>query len=118
MGNAVVHFEVAGKDKAALEQFFTGMFDWSTEPVENMPYSMVSTGDDGIRGGLGEAPEGNPGHTTFYVDVDDVEAYLAKAEGLGGSRVMGPMELPAGGSIGIFADPEGHPVGLFKGPQE
>jgi predicted enzyme related to lactoylglutathione lyase len=49
----------------------------------------------------------------FYVGVDDVEAALAKAESLGGSRVFGPMEVPDGPTIGHFADPEGNVVGLF-----
>ena len=35
-------------------------------------------------------PEGYGGHVTFYIEVPDVEAALAKAEELGGSRIMGP----------------------------
>jgi predicted enzyme related to lactoylglutathione lyase len=27
------------------------------------------------------------------------------------------MELPMGGTIGIFTDPEGNMIGLFKGPE-
>ena len=48
----------------------------------------------GIGGGIGSAPEGYDGHVTFYVEVPDVEAALAKAESLGGSRMMGPDEVP------------------------
>jgi predicted enzyme related to lactoylglutathione lyase len=117
MGNAVVHFEVAGKDKGALESFYTDLFGWKTSPVDGMPYSMVDKEDDGIAGGIGEAPDGTPGHVTFYVSVDDIEAGLAKAEELGGQRQMGPMDLPAGGQIGLFADPEGHTIGLLRAPQ-
>ena len=66
-------------------------------------------------GGVGTAPEGYGGHVTFYVEVPDVEAALAKAESLGGSRMMGPDEVPeAGITIGLFTDPEGHVVGLVK----
>ncbi len=45
--------------------------------------------------------------------MDDVEAGLAKAESLGGTRVMGPMDIPSG-QIGLFSDPEGHVVGLMN----
>jgi uncharacterized protein len=60
-------------------------------------------------------PEGYGGHVTFYVEVPDAEAALAKAEELGGSRVMGPDEVMEGLVIGQFADPEGHVVGVVQG---
>jgi predicted enzyme related to lactoylglutathione lyase len=56
------------------------------------------------------------GHVTFYVEVPDVEEALVKAESLGGTRLMGPDEVPgAGVVIGQFSDPEGHVIGLIKG---
>jgi predicted enzyme related to lactoylglutathione lyase len=53
---------------------------------------------------------------TFYVEVPDVEATLEQAEKLGGRRVMGPSEVQPGIQLGQLADPEGHMVGLVKGP--
>jgi predicted enzyme related to lactoylglutathione lyase len=70
----------------------------------------------GIGGGIGTGPDGYEGHVTFYVGVDDVEEALAKAESLGGTRVMGPMtmdEPPI--TLGQFTDPEGHVIGLVSG---
>jgi uncharacterized protein len=69
----------------------------------------------GIGGGLGTGPEGYQGHVTFYVEVPDVEAALAKAESLGGSRMMGPQKVMEGVEIGLFHDTEGHVVGVVKG---
>jgi uncharacterized protein len=52
---------------------------------------------------------------TFYVEVPDVGAALEKAESLGGTRMMGPDNMPeAGIQIGLFTDPEGHMIGLVK----
>ena len=51
---------------------------------------------------------------TFYIEVPDVEAALAKAESLGGSRMMGPDEVMEGLVIGLFNDPEGHTIGVVK----
>jgi uncharacterized protein len=48
------------------------------------------------------------------VAVDDVESALQKAETLGATRVMGPMDVPGGPTIGLFNDPEGHLIGLAK----
>ena len=68
----------------------------------------------GIGGGVAGGPEGYDGHVTFYVGVPDVEAALAKAESLGGTRVMGPDEVMPGLVIGQFTDPEGHVIGIVK----
>ncbi len=114
MANPTKWFEVAGKDRQALKDFYAGLFGWQMTDSEEMPYSMVAAGEGGIPGGIGAAPEDHPGHVTFYVQVDDVEAGLAKAESLGGSRAMGPIELPGGGKIALFGDPEGHQIGLMS----
>jgi uncharacterized protein len=53
------------------------------------------------------------GRVLFYVGVEDVDAALAKAESLGGTRTLGPE--PAPGSplvVGQFTDPEGHLIGV------
>jgi len=105
-------FEVAAKDRENMKGFYSGLFDWKMSDMEAMPYTGVETGG-AIGGGIGQAPEGSDGHVTFYVEVDDVEAGLAKAESLGGSRVMGPLDIPSG-QIGLFADPEGQVVGLMN----
>ena len=113
MGNPVMWFEVVGKDHQALKDFYSQLFDWKLTGTYGAPYSTVDTGGEGIPGGVGAAPEGHPGHVTFYVQVDEIEAALAKAEGLGGKRAMGPMDIPGGGQIALFTDPEGREVGLM-----
>ncbi|MDQ3966631.1 MAG: VOC family protein [Actinomycetota bacterium] len=114
MGNPVVHFEVVGKDAEALQSCYKDAFDWQIQSaVPN--YAMALPGDDvGISGGIGATPDGSAGHVTFYVAVPDLEATLSKIESLGGSRVMEPVDVPEGPTIAMFADPEGHLVGLVK----
>ncbi len=117
MGNPVVHFEVVGKDAKTLQSFYTDAFDWQMEPA--IPgYSMAYPGaEGGINGGIGAVPpDCGEGHVTFYVAVPDLQAALSKIESLGGSRVMGPEDIPDGPSIATFTDPEGHLVGLIKTP--
>jgi predicted enzyme related to lactoylglutathione lyase len=112
MSSPLIHFEVAGKDPAKLQGFFGDLFGWQVNADNPMNYGMVNLSDE-VGGGIGSAPEGQPGHAMFYVGVDDVEAAMQKAESLGGSRVFGPMDVPEGPTIGHFADPEGNVVGLF-----
>jgi len=111
MGSPTMWFEVAGRDHEALKSFYSRLFDWELTDMDGMPYSTVDNGK-GIPGGVGAAPEGHPGHVTFYVQVDDLEAALAKVEELGGKRGMGPMDIP-NGQIALFTDPEGHEIGLM-----
>lgn len=114
MGNPVLHFEVVGKDAQALQSFYGDAFGWKLAPA--MPtYAMAHPGvESGINGGIGAAMDGGPGHVTFYVDVVDLEATLDTIEHLGGRRVAGPMDAPSGPRLALFADPEGHVVGLTE----
>jgi uncharacterized protein len=120
MGQPVVHFEIVGTDADKLQSYYSELFGWEFDSDNPMNYGVVpregNTNADGagIGGGVGTGPEGYPGHVTFYVEVPDVEAALAKAESLGGSRMMGPDKVMEGLEIGLFNDPEGHLVGLVK----
>jgi len=121
MGNPVMHFEIIGKDGERLRNYYSELFGWEINADNPMNYGIVEREGNlspegiGIGGGVGTGPEGYDGHLTFYVGVDDVEAALAKAERLGGTRVMGPNQVPGGGiEIGMFNDPEGHMVGLVR----
>src|SRR5215510_11283953 len=119
MGRPVVHFEVMGKDGEKLRRFYAQLFDWAIDS-DTLGYGVVQRETNfegvGISGGIGGIPEGLPGHLTFYVEVPDVEAALVQAEKLGGTRLMGPSEVQPGIGLGQFSDPEGHMVGLVKGP--
>jgi predicted enzyme related to lactoylglutathione lyase len=123
MGQPVVHFEVLGKDGDKLRSYYADLFGWEIDANNPMKYGVVAregnTNAEGV--GIGGGIMGMPGdeytgHVTFYVEVPDVEEALVKAESLGGTRLMGPDEVPgAGVVIGQFSDPEGHVIGLIKG---
>jgi predicted enzyme related to lactoylglutathione lyase len=115
MPNPVIFFEVVGKDGAALRSFYGELFGWRINDVPApMDYGMVASEDAGIQGGIGATPDGGTGHTTFYVESEDPETTLARAEQLGARTLLAPTELPGGGVIALLADPEDHPVGLYK----
>jgi len=120
MGQPVVHFEIIGKDPNRLQSYYSELFGWEIDSNNPMNYGVVQRDGNlnsegvGIGGGIGAGPEGYGGHVTFYVEVPDVEASLASAEKLGGSRMMGPEEPMEGVEIGLFTDPEGHVVGVVK----
>ena len=121
MGQPVVHFEVAGKDGKKLQSYFSELFGWEIDANNPMSYGIVAREGNlsaegiGIGGGIGPTPPSMDGHVTFYVEVPDVEAALAKAESLGGTRLWGPDKVPGTDiELGHFTDPEGHLIGLTK----
>jgi predicted enzyme related to lactoylglutathione lyase len=114
MVNPVVHFEVIGRDGASLQRFYGDLFDWKIDASNPMSYGIVEAGEGGIGGGVASSPDGST-LVTFYVQVDDLQAALNKAEKLGGKTVMPPMDVPGGPSIAQFTDPDGNRVGLVKG---
>src|SRR5918992_2219921 len=123
MGQPVVHFEILGKNADKTQGYYAELFGWDIQalPFENpTQYGLVQRDGNtnaegiGIGGGVGGAPDGYPGHVTFYVEVPDVEAALGKAESLGGTRMMGPDQVPGGPVIGLFQDPDGFTVGVVQ----
>ena len=65
-------------------------------------------------GGIGAATTPGEAGVKIYMRVDDLDAYLDRAEKLGGQRVVPPTDLPGDfGRFAIFTDPDGNPVGLW-----
>jgi predicted enzyme related to lactoylglutathione lyase len=120
MGQPVVHFEITGQDARKLHSYYSQLFGWEIDANNPMNYGIVDREGNlnadgiGIGGGIAQGPEGYPGHVTFYVEVPNVAESMAKAESLGGTRMMGPEEVQEGLVIGLFSDPEGHVIGLIQ----
>jgi uncharacterized protein len=49
-----------------------------------------------------------------YITVTDLDATLAKVDGLGGSQIGEIMPLPDGGRFAIVKDPQGAVAGLAQ----
>jgi len=117
MAAAVAWFDITAKDPAQIGRFYSELFGWTLSDSGQAGYSLVDTGggEGAIGGGIGAAqgPD-DPGGTTIYVKVDDLQTYLDRATSLGGSVVLPPTPLPGDfGSFALFADPEGHTIGLW-----
>ena len=86
-----MHFEVIGKDGAALQSFYSDLFGWKFDANNPMNYGIVQReeGAAGIGGGIGSGPEGYP-RGAFFVGVPDRGHRAGQAESLGGSRGWAP----------------------------
>jgi hypothetical protein len=49
-----------------------------------------------------------------YLPVDDLEAMLNEVETAGGRVLVRSLPFAGGGEIGLFADPDGNVLGLWK----
>jgi uncharacterized protein len=116
MGRPVVHFEINANDSKRLGSFFAELFDWKIDTNNPMGYGLVDTGGEGgIGGSIGQSDGNAPAYLSVYVQVDDLQAYLDKAEKLGGKTLVPPTEIPNTVTFAMFQDPEGNMIGLIKG---
>ncbi len=115
MGTPVVRFEIMGGKGNQLEDFYKELFGWKIDSNNPMTYGMVDTGSPrGVNGGVGGTQDGKS-RVSVYIEVDDFDATLAKAEKLGGKIILPPSQVPGGPKLAMFADPAGNISGLLLG---
>ena len=115
MGAKVVHFEILSSNYEELHNFYGELFDWEIQSMPEMGYGLVQPqGEGSIGGGVGQTQEGQPNQVTFYIEVDDPQAYLDKIESKGGKTIVPVTEIPNMVTFAQFADPQGNVVGLVK----
>ncbi len=116
MGRPVVHWELWSKDPERTGDFYAKVFDWKITHYPEVNYRMVETGGSGgINGGIFKPQEGPwPGNMSFYVDVDDLDAYGRKIVAAGGKLLVERQEVPGMGTFSLFEDPEKRVLGLWK----
>lgn len=115
MPNPVIHWEIIGKDAPRLQQFYSDLFGWNVNADNPMNYGLVDTRtEDGINGGIAQDQEATT-RVTIYVQVDDLQAYLDKAESLGGKTILPPTVIPDTVTLAMFTDPDGNIMGMVTG---
>jgi predicted enzyme related to lactoylglutathione lyase len=114
--NPVVYWEIAGGDYAALRGFYEGIFDWKLSSEEGARYSAVDARDKddgfGLNGGAGQVR--GDGWVAVYVRVKDPQVTLDEVVKRGGKVIRGVTDRPGQATTALFADPEGHVIGLVK----
>lgn len=115
MSHPVAFFEIVSRDAPRLHRFYTDLFGWIVETDED-GYGLVDTGagDDAVTGGIGPSVAPDDTGVKIYVRTNALADTIARAEELGSSVYVEPMELPGGfGTIAVISDPDGNPVGLW-----
>ncbi|NES24105.1 MAG: VOC family protein [Symploca sp. SIO3E6] len=100
-------------DTEAAKSFYAQLLGWKLQDIsmEGTTYTTISAGDQEIGGMMSvsaPAVQGNPPpHWGVYVTVDDVDASVKKAEELGATILVSPMDIQDVGRFSIIQDPQG-----------
>ncbi len=113
--------ELITNDQAASIEFYSGLFGWSTDQME-MPdgnsYTLFKQGDKMVAGCVQPPAEaGAKPMWLSYVNVEDLDATISKAQELGANLLSGRVDLPMG-SFAIIADPQGAVIAFWQGSGE
>jgi hypothetical protein len=112
MPHPVIHAEIRSDDPDATRKFFADLFGWKVASEGAFPgYTFIDTGVEGGTYVAISPRQGIDDEVLFFVGVDDVDAALRKAVELGGTIVQPAQRVP-GTTFGVFADAQGHKVGV------
>ncbi|WP_433605855.1 VOC family protein [Prescottella agglutinans] len=127
MSGRVVHFEVPFDDGDRARNFYRQAFDWNLIEMPELNYTGVATGpaaESGmpaepgyIGGGMFERSEQSPTGPVITINVEDIDAALAKIESLGGATVSAKQPVGDMGFAAYFRDTEGNVMGLWETAQ-
>jgi len=113
--------ELATNDTGAALGFYRELFGWSSEEMQmgdGPTYNVIRVGERSNGGVRPLSPEeeqaGMPPHWVPYFAVDSLDATFARCAELGGTKVFGPIEFPAG-RIGALRDPRGATFAIWEG---
>ena len=110
--------ELISPDVAGSREFYTALLGWATRE-EAMPgggaYTLFLEGDRPVAGLMMPPDADTPAPLWFaYLAVDDADAAVEKAAGLGAKVLRAPFDIPGVARIAIIADPSGAAVGLYR----
>ena len=111
--------ELYTSDLDAAKDFYGGVFGWEYQAFESSPepYFVVMNQGRSNGGVRGLAEPGMPPNWLVYFAVEDIDAGVAKASELGGTTMMGPMDIGIA-KIAIVQDPQGAVFALYAGQLE
>ena len=111
--------ELATRDTAAAEQFYTQLLGWTAKTSDMGGGNMYTEFSNQGKTGAGmmkmnEQMAGIPPHWLTYFQVADCDVSTARGKQLGGRVNVGPMDIPNVGRFSVLADPQGAVFALFK----
>ena len=133
MAHTIVHFEIPADNPERAAKFYRELFGWdiqrfqgSTEGMEyrdqDFEYWMVKTvatdgsgrpTEQGVNGGLMRRMYPNQPPVN-YINVESVDEFVRKAEGLGAKVLMGKSPVPGMGWFAQLNDLDGNLFAIWE----
>ena len=118
MGNPFVHVELNTPDPKKAKEFYSKLFQWQLDDVENKEvpggvYTTIKVGE-GTGGGIMKQVPNGPSGWLAYVLVDDIRAATKKAQSLGAEVMKDVTEVMGMGWLSFIQDPTGSILGLWQ----
>ena len=102
------------EQREALMKFYSSLYGWTWDVGdEQMGHYSMANLDGAPVMGMGQGP-GGAGAMVPYFLTDDINASTATVAELGGTVIMGPMEVPGAGIMTLATDPTGAMHGLWQ----
>jgi predicted enzyme related to lactoylglutathione lyase len=111
----IVHIELSAKDAKSAAKFYATVFEWKVEAFQGGDY-LTFEAKPGPGGGFNIIDNDHKaGEIIPYIQVEDIDAMLAKVGANGGTTLQGKTPIPGEGHFALFEDPSGNRLGLFSG---
>ena len=113
--------DLMSKDISTAKSFYGDLFGWRSDDQDTQggpPYVCFSIDGKQIAG-LGEMNDdmkasGMPPVWNTYINVEDLNATVAKVTELGGNIMMPPMQVVNAGHMAVAQDPSGAVFSLWQ----
>ncbi|GAB4342400.1 MAG: VOC family protein [Calditrichia bacterium] len=115
--NHLTHLEIPAENLERARKFYEGLFDWQFNFMEEMNYLMFQMSDpEGKPAGSGGIlMKQGPQHVvTNYINVEDIDAAIARIKELGGKVPNPKQAVPGMGWFAHFLDSEGNLLALWQ----
>lgn len=113
--------ELMVDDPEAARAFYGQLLGWEVEDgeMEGITYLIGKVGESMVAGIMkrpDDVPKTPPAWMPYFM-VESLEASSARAQELGATKIMGPMQISMG-SFALFQDPVGGVSYMFEGAAE
>lgn len=112
--------ELNTRDPETAAAFYSAVFGWKGKTSEGMQgYTELQLGERTIAGMIDiteRVPAEIPAHWLVYFGVENCDAAVSKVQELGGSVMVGPMDIPDVGRFAVVGDPQGAFFAVFEMP--
>ena len=111
----ITHIELPSDDLERATSFYSQLFGWDMRQIPEMPnYAMFQDRPGESGGAIGLRGQTAPERLRIYVEVESLDATVAKVTELGGSVAVEITDVPGQGRYAAVVDTEGNEIGLWE----